>query len=155
MIRYLKVLLGAALALTAFGALSASAHAAEERFHCSVEPCTLTLREDGTSGTKTAHQVFEVTDGANTISFTCSQLLGYATSQFKTTTQIAFTNLQYKECGSLSIKMNNCTYNVLGAPEKRGSPDVSVGHVTVTLPGSGGHSPPSFSIAREINASGV
>jgi hypothetical protein len=33
-----------------------------------------------------------------------------------------------------------------------GSPDVSVGHVTVTRPGSGGHSPPSFSIAREISA---
>jgi len=37
-------------------------------------------------------------------------------------------------------------------PPFSGSPDVSVGHVTVTLPGSGGHSPPSFSIAREINA---
>jgi len=35
---------------------------------------------------------------------------------------------------------------------KKGSPDVSVGHVTVTRPGSGGHSPPSFSIASEINA---
>jgi hypothetical protein len=37
---------------------------------------------------------------------------------------------------------------------KWGSPDVSVGHVTVTRPGSGGHSPPSFSMAREISASG-
>ena len=33
-----------------------------------------------------------------------------------------------------------------------GSPDVSVGQVTVTRPGRGGHSPPSFSIAREISA---
>ncbi len=37
-------------------------------------------------------------------------------------------------------------------PLKSGSPDVSVGHVTVTLPGNGGHSPPSFSIAKEISA---
>jgi len=37
---------------------------------------------------------------------------------------------------------------------KRGSTDVSVGHVTVTRPGRGGHNPPSFSIAREISASG-
>ncbi len=37
---------------------------------------------------------------------------------------------------------------------KKGSPDVSVGHVIVTLAGRGGHNPPSFSIAREINASG-
>jgi transposase len=37
---------------------------------------------------------------------------------------------------------------------KKGSIDVPVGHVTVTRPGSGGHSPPSFSIAREISASG-
>ena len=36
--------------------------------------------------------------------------------------------------------------------KKSGSPDVSVGHVTVTRPGSGGHNPPSFSIAREISA---
>jgi hypothetical protein len=35
---------------------------------------------------------------------------------------------------------------------KTGSPDVSVGHVTVTLPGRGGHNPPNFSIAREISA---
>lgn len=45
-----------------------------------------------------------------------------------------------------------------GHPElaglKEGAPDVSVGHVTVPLPGRGGHSPPSFSIAREISASG-
>jgi len=37
-------------------------------------------------------------------------------------------------------------------PPISGSIDVSVGHVTVTRPGRGGHNPPSFNIAREISA---
>ena len=35
---------------------------------------------------------------------------------------------------------------------KRGSPDVSVGHVTVTRPGRDGHNPPRLSIASAISA---
>ncbi len=123
MIRYLKVLLGAALALTAFGALSASAHAAEERFHCSVEPCTLTLKPDGAVGSKTAHHVFEVTDGTNTVSFTCNQLAGHATSKTKTTNEVTFTKLEYKECGGITpivVRTNNCAYTFKGLAEGKG-----------------------------------
>jgi hypothetical protein len=48
----------------------------------------------------------------------------------------------------------NPDYTIQPEGQRRffGSPDVSVGHVTVTLPGSGGHSPPSFNIASEISA---
>ncbi len=54
------------------------------------------------------------------------------------------------ECPSTDNKLTVATLR----QGKKDSPDVSVGHVTVTLPGRGGHSPPSFSIAREISASG-
>ncbi len=123
MIRYLKVLLGAALALTAFGVLSASAHAAEERFHCSAEPCTWTLQPDGAVPSKTAHHVFEVTDGKNVVSFTCNQLTGHATST-KTTNTLTFTGLIYHGCsvaggGAVTVRMNKCDYHVTGTPEKK------------------------------------
>jgi len=51
---------------------------------------------------------------------------------------------------AVEITLNDA--QVTTTQTKTGSPDVSVGHVTVTLPGSGGHNPPSFSIAREISA---
>ena len=57
MIRNLKILIAAAMALAAFGATSAtSAHAADE-FHCAISPCTLTLQPDGAAGSTTAHHV--------------------------------------------------------------------------------------------------
>jgi hypothetical protein len=101
MIRNLKVLIAAAMALAAFGALSATAHAAEEKFHCSVEPCTLTLGPDETAGTTTAHHVFVVKGttaaGAEaSVSFTCNQLTGHATSATKTATELTFTSLKYE-----------------------------------------------------------
>jgi len=101
MIRNLKVLIAAAMALAAFGAFSASAHAAEELFHCSVEPCTLTLAPDEATGTTTAHHVFTVKGETNagakgvTVSYTCEKLSGEATSSSKTSTEITFTNLKY------------------------------------------------------------
>jgi hypothetical protein len=103
MIRNLKVLIAAAMALAAFGALSATAHAAEEKFHCSVEPnCQLTLAPDGTAGETTAHQVFVVKGETNagvkgaSVSFTCDQLTGEATVATKTDTVATFTNLKYE-----------------------------------------------------------
>ncbi len=133
MIRYLKVLIGAVLALTAFGALSASAHAAEERFHCSVAPCTLTLKQDGAVGTKTGHQVFEVTDGINTVSFTCNHLTAHATSLTKTTNTLTITGIEYTECsvagsGAVTVRMNKCDYHVIGTPpvEKVGKAHLTV-----------------------------
>jgi hypothetical protein len=107
MIRNLKVLLAAAMALAALGALSSTAQAAEEKFHCSVDPCTLTLAPDETTGTTTAHHVFVVkgethagVKGAS-ISFTCHQLTGQATVTGEPgtpgTSRVAtFTNLKYE-----------------------------------------------------------
>ena len=107
MIRNLKILIAAAMALAAFGALSATAHAAEEKFHCTVEPCTLTLSPDETAGTATAHHVFTV-KGVNSsgtkgvsVSFTCEKLAGEATSISKTATEITFTNLKYTNSASV------------------------------------------------------
>ncbi len=133
MIRYLKVLLGAALALTAFGALSASAHAAEERFHCSVQPCTWTLRQDGAAGTKTAHFVIEVTDGITVVSTTCNEISGHATSLTKTTNTLTFTNIQLGGCsvaggGAITVRMNKCDFHIIGTPPVGG---IGKAHLTI------------------------
>jgi len=120
MIRNLKVLLLAAMALTAFGALNAAgAHAAEEKFHCSVEPCRLTARSDGTTNTATAHQVFVVSDTSSPVrsdSFTCASVTGEANSATKTNTELKLENIVYaRPCtvngsGSVDVRMNSCTY---------------------------------------------
>jgi hypothetical protein len=127
MIRNLKVLLAAAMALAAFGALSATAHAAEEKFHCSVEPCTATLGPDETVPTSTAHHVFVVkgkTAGGTeaSASFTCDQLTGEATSATKTATELTFTNLKYENSAGeqkcklgaaefVEVNFTSCDYN--------------------------------------------
>jgi hypothetical protein len=127
MIRNLKVLLAAATALAAFGAFSASAHAAEEKFHCSVEPCRATLLPDEAASTTTAHHVFVVkgkTAGGfdASVSFTCNQLTGEATSNTQTTTELTFTNLRYENAAgeqkckvgaseTLALNFTSCDYN--------------------------------------------
>ena len=116
MIRNLKVLLGAAMVLAAFGAFSASgaqAHTPAE-FHCHVEPCAATLEADGTEAT--AHHVFVVKNSiGETVSFTCTKLEGFATSTTKTATSLEFTNLQYTVCKAagqaVTVRMNGCKYN--------------------------------------------
>ncbi len=124
MIGKLRVLGLAVLAVGVFGVLDVSgAQGAEERFHCSVQPCSWTLKQDGTS--KTAHQVFEVTDKTNTVSFTCNELKGHATSATKTTNQLTFTGLEYAGCsvaggGAVKVRMNACAYNFVGTAEAKG-----------------------------------
>ena len=82
MIRNLRVLFAAALALTALGAITASAHAADE-FHCSVSICGIRgkLSTDGTGAE--AHHVFIVENAAKTesVSFTCESLRGTGGTQ--------------------------------------------------------------------------
>lgn len=111
MIRNLKVLLAAAMALTAFGIMSASGAQAAE-FHCSVEPCTATLKPDGTA--KTAHHVFVVKKGAASGSFTCNELSGEGTANTKTVTEITFKKLLYSGCSiagsAVTVHMNGCEY---------------------------------------------
>jgi hypothetical protein len=115
MIGNLKVLLAGAMALAAFGALSASAaHAVGEKFHCSVAPCTLTLNPDSTG--VTAHQVVIFRNAANeTGSLTCTSLAGDATTATATTEEITTTGLVYNTCktngvSKKDIRMNECDF---------------------------------------------
>ena len=134
MIRNLKVLVAAAMALAAFGAISASGAQAVVEFHCSAEPCTGVIKPDGTA--KTAHHVFivETEDTSESVSFTCNELAGGTTASFKkTTTEVevggtvgSASALVYKEClvngsGKVTVDMNGCKYNFTAA-----------GHVTIT-----------------------
>ena len=125
MIRNLKILVAAAMALGVLGAFSASGAQAAE-FHCSVEPCAGRLKPDETTGTKTAHHVFVVENLTTTeaVSFTCSSLSGKGTVAVKkTTTEVevggavgSASALVYSECtinGSpgVTFDMNGCKYN--------------------------------------------
>jgi hypothetical protein len=147
--RNLKVLIAAAMALVAFGALSASAHAAEE-FHCSVEPCRATLLPDEAVGTTTAHQVLvlkgKTAGGAEaSASYTCNRLSGEATINAKTATELTFTNLKYtnsageEKCkigASETVKLdfNSCDYKFRSTG---GAADKAEVHVLCTTAGDG------------------
>jgi hypothetical protein len=118
MIRNLKVLILAAMALAAFGALAASGAQAKE-FRCSVEPCRVTLKPDGAVGSKTAHQVFVVenkgTEIKESVAFTCEQTTGEGTSSKKTAKELLIKNISYDGCnviggGAVTVKMNGCNY---------------------------------------------
>ena len=114
MIRNLKILLAAAMALSALGAIGASGAQAANEFHCSVEPCIVTMKPDGAVPNKTSHHVWIFTQLSTSVSMTCNQLTGQATSNVKTAKTLTFTNLQYHTCniaGSAStVNMNGCTY---------------------------------------------
>jgi hypothetical protein len=139
MIRNLKVLLGGAvLALVAFGVLGASAaQAVGEKFHCSVEPCTVTLSTDGT-GT-TAHHVLIVENAAKeTGSFTCESLNGEATSPTKTAEDLTFKNLVYSNCKingvtKVNVRMNECDYTVTSVTEPAGGSNGTNGGATLHI----------------------
>lgn len=91
MIRNLKVLVLAGMAMAAFGAFAASGAQAAE-FHCSVEPCRYTLQPDGTG--KTAHQVFQAKNSAGEfIRVTCPQLAGEATTTGKAESELTVTRV--------------------------------------------------------------
>jgi hypothetical protein len=82
-IRNLKALLLAALAVTAFSALAASSAQAVPKFTApgagAAAKTTLKVVKDGTG--KTAHQVFDISklDGSGVITFTCEELTGSGT----------------------------------------------------------------------------
>jgi hypothetical protein len=118
MIRNLKILIAVAMALVAFGAISVSGAQAAE-FHCSVEPCTVTVKPDGTPGLagKTAHSVFIVKQGAVSVSTTCQQVSGDSTSASKTFKTLTLGQLVYSGCdvagGASTVKMNGCEYHIV------------------------------------------
>jgi hypothetical protein len=119
MIRNLKVLLAAALALTALGAIAASAHAADE-FRCSVNPCRGKVNKDATGAQ--AHHVFIVENAAKTesVSFTCEQLAGTGELVSGTDFSLSWSRPTeereaYKTCSmngspGVVVHMNDCKY---------------------------------------------
>jgi len=113
MIRTLKALLLAATAVTALGAIWASAAQAHApaTFHCDVEPCVITSTQDGTS--KTAHQVFDVPGNG---AITCNEVTFDATIAEKTAPTITATGIQYHTCTflgqSATVNMNGCDYTL-------------------------------------------
>jgi hypothetical protein len=104
----LTILLAAVVALGTAGAISAAGAQAAPQFHCSVEPCKITFRNDGTA--KTGHLVF---DAAGT-SLTCKTLQADATSSTKTFTTTTITGIVLNECPFLGqetgvfVKFNSC-----------------------------------------------
>jgi len=119
MFRNLKVLLAAALALTAFGAIAASAHA-EDEFHCSANPCRGTLSTDGTG--KEAHHVFIIENAATTesVSFTCESLRGDLEFAGNVAKEVTLTSIAYDNCtangsAGVIVDMNGCDYRFTGA----------------------------------------
>ncbi len=131
MIRNLKVLLAGALALTALGAIAASAHAADE-FNCSVTPCVGTLRPDGTPNTKQSHHVF-IVDGltSGSVSFTCESLSGEGSIASSPVKEVTATNLKYNNCtangsAGVVVDMNGCTYKFFAAGGRTDEAEVEV-----------------------------
>ncbi len=76
MIRNLKIPMLAAIAVAALSAVGASGAQAVE-FHCSVKPCTVTVKQDGTG--KTAHQAFDTDLPRQVLPLTCGEVQGAGT----------------------------------------------------------------------------
>ena len=113
MIRNLKAVALAAMALAGFAAIGAAGASAAE-YHCDVgggQSCAVTLSPDGTG--KTAHHVFIVKKGALSAAVTCNSLSGSATIA-KTATEATVTNLLYSGCNLVGIEAgvdtNGCDY---------------------------------------------
>ena len=116
----LKLLMAGLLALGLLTATSVTGAAAAE-FHCTVEPCRVTLKPDGEA--KTAHQVLTVKKEVGgfvveAYGFTCSSITGEGTLVGKLSKEMTLFNLEYHNCVTVGtnaqVKMNGCDY-VLGS----------------------------------------
>ncbi len=116
MIRNLKILIAAAMALAAFGVIGASSAQGAE-FHCGAEPCMITVKPDGTPGPtgKTAHHVFVFKQLASSVALTCQQASGHGTSATKTFKHLTLTKVLYSSCNvageAATVSMNGCEYS--------------------------------------------
>jgi hypothetical protein len=95
MIRNLKVLMAAAMALAAFSVLAQAAQAAPKFTAPGVGAAetTITLQPDEAAATKTAHHVFDITNEAKTAEFsiTCNELTGDGVVKGESTESITIT----------------------------------------------------------------
>jgi hypothetical protein len=121
MIRNLKVLLAAAMALAAFGALSAGAAHAAEEFHCQVgvAPCTWTATQDGAANSVTGSQVIIPKNKAGeTGSYKCGTVEGGSTSTTATTPELTFGavgllgwgNCKVNGSSEVKVRTNGCHF---------------------------------------------
>jgi hypothetical protein len=123
MIRNLKVILLAGMALAAVGALGAgAAQASGELYHCSVEPCKVIINPDGSVGSKTAHFVFDFrVNSGNLTTTTCNRMTGHATSNTKTTTELTVTEIKFTECNvagqAATMLTNGCHFLLTSGTE--------------------------------------
>lgn len=107
----LKTLTVVWISLALLGSIDVQGGRAAE-FHCSVEPCRYTLKPHGTVPSKESHQVFlyNSSDGTVSLTLTCNEISGEATSAAKTSSELTVTNISYRGCGESQVSMNSCTY---------------------------------------------
>ncbi len=115
MTRNLKALMLATVALSAYGALSSAAAQAAE-FHCSVQPCRVTISADGAGAT--GHHVINITNSVSeTLSVTCKKISGEGVLGTKTAAALVLTKLSYQECTAnggvaVTVNTNGCQYKL-------------------------------------------
>ena len=115
MIRNLKALMLAGMALAAFGALAVSSAQAAE-FHSDLAATTLTVKTDGAS--KTAHQVFDAPGGG---SVTCAGVSGEGLVKTKTAASIEVTLTFEGACTAFGqtaeVDTTNCVFGFTASGE--------------------------------------
>src|ERR1700755_1169395 len=118
MVRSLKFLVAAVAVASAaaLGVVSISGADSTE-FHCSVEPCRITVKPDGTG--KTAHQVIQLWGETGNFQTTCSTSTGEATAHTKGFGSFKEGGIVGTECvvngKSAELKMNGCEYVISAA----------------------------------------
>jgi|GEM_PF-2754870 len=128
MIRNLKAFGLALFALMAVSALVASAAQAQtQRFRSEAVNTTLTVTQDGTEGTETAHQIFNAAGGQ----ITCAGLHGEASSTAQVVTTIQVENITYTNCKFLGfinvvVEMHSCDFQFTSHDEVSGQKNVKV-----------------------------
>jgi hypothetical protein len=126
MVRNHKPLIVAAIAVAALGVLQ-TPDARAAAFHCSVEPCRYTVQPTGSVPSTEAHQNFMLYSPGASLSFTCNQLTGEATSATGNSSELTLSNLAYDGCSGSVVRTNSCDYKLAAVgtlsvacpPEKR------------------------------------
>jgi hypothetical protein len=114
MIRNLKALMLAAMAVLAMSAVAAQGAQAHTPavFHSELSETTITTLPDETAGTKTAHHVFDINN--NTMSITCNTVTVDSVITESTPTTITADNVAYNTCTfngqSVTVEMHGCHY---------------------------------------------
>jgi hypothetical protein len=89
----------------------------DPEFHCSAEPCRLTMKPDGEGGSETAQQRIRVVGFGASAEFLCDGVTGEATSSQKTSSELTLTSVAYQNCVNsgfpIAVRMNGCDYILL------------------------------------------